>query len=317
MFQRFFKNSNNIRNILIWWGSLKKGGGATIGDFHAIQNLSTSLSEQGFEHEILSSKKLQIPDHHYIKQLKDIKTQYNNIIFVCGPVVWNEQIINFLNKNIKACKFAVGVSILSNQTEMKKIYDHIISREDGSETSYDFAPAGFPLEFPENINNESNKVGICLRGPQSEYGNEENIKSEKISDISLKLVSELGYEPVFIDTKIGLNNTISNIISNFKSSRFIITTRMHGTLYSLLYGKPVIAIDQIPGGAKVSNLVGKLNYPHLYKVENIDSSTLKNSIKEIQSPSFISDVVQYRETAIQKSRAAVKEASSYIIKNAI
>ena len=70
----------------------------------------------------------------------------------------------------------------------------------------------------------------------------------------------------------------------------VITTRLHGTVLSLKNGIPVIPIDPVLDGAKVSKQVREIGWPLLFHAEDVTVSQL-------------SDAFEYCQTQKAKSRA--------------
>ena len=56
----------------------------------------------------------------------------------------------------------------------------------------------------------------------------------------------------------------------------VITTRLHGTVLALKNGVPVIPIDPIADGAKITLQVKSLNWPLLVNSKNIRSPTINH-----------------------------------------
>jgi polysaccharide pyruvyl transferase WcaK-like protein len=86
---------------------------------------------------------------------------------------------------------------------------------------------------------------------------------------------------VTIDTSL-LNNqgglrTAGEIESMIAKMDAVITTRLHGTVLAIKNGVPVIPIDPIEGGAKISQQVKALNWPLLFNAASIDPTKLSEA----------------------------------------
>jgi polysaccharide pyruvyl transferase WcaK-like protein len=52
---------------------------------------------------------------------------------------------------------------------------------------------------------------------------------------------------------------------------------LHGTVLSLKNGVPVIAVDAISGGAKVTAQAQTIGWPHCYSVDSLDATALEQA----------------------------------------
>ena len=188
------------------------------------------------------------------------------------------------------------------QTKFNSKFDAIIPRDGVAPSYFDLAvsevsPVQY-TEFPKS-------VGICLRGNQKEYGKNRLSMAKKASDMISKLIDSSGLEPIVINTVLSKTNTAEFIESQFRSVDLVFTTRMHGTLLSLAAGKPVIALDQIPGGAKVTDICKKINWPYLFPVESTTQEELTIALKALQAPDIKSEIITSQENIINLTKEAL------------
>lgn len=290
---------------LIWWGSLSGGGGATIGDLQAVDNLSDALTAKGCAHQIITNPSLALP-HRLVPDLFDLRKKIQKIVFVCGPLVHNRELVDFLSIHRKSKKIAVGVSVVSHQRRMSELFDAVIARDGTEDPFFDIAVTEFkPPRLPEE---RLGKVGLCLRGPQSEYGRD-TCESQKAESLLRLLISELGLKMVDIDTVIRPENRADEIIQKFRDVDMVLTTRLHGSLFGLSEGKPILAIDQIAGGAKVSSFLKKIEWPYIFQAGNTSVDELVTCIEQWEA--------HYPLHAITTSQAHAREAASKTIAQSV
>jgi hypothetical protein len=186
------------------------------------------------------------------------------LIFVCGPLIPESESFQQLTKHFETTRsLAVGVSILPSAS----LPFQVILARDGTDDAFgDFAFD--PSEFPQRVSEGVGQPGLCLRGHQREYG-EENCLHGVAGDIAHQIVERFSDAPLILDTRLhGEARAASRIIEAFRRCSFVVTTRLHGALLALALGRPAVAIDQIRGGAKVSGELGRLGWPLTYRADH-------------------------------------------------
>lgn len=273
--------------ILVWWGSYGYKGGPTVGDLMAVNNLSAKLGQRRVEHAVVSHPELRIPGHVPVTDLYAIKPAAK-VVFVCGPITHSQDLQDLLSNQGGAIKIAVGVSILANQARMNSQFHHIVAR-DGADPSY------FDLAISRTIEptgcDRFETAGVCVRGPQGEYGHNREGMFRRAEAIIQDALRHGSLRPKTIDTVLSAVNSPEAIHAGFSSSDIVLTTRMHGALLALAAGKPVIAIDQVPGGAKVSSVVRKTGWPFVLQAETATNETVRLMMDEIRSGDWKAQVL--------------------------
>ncbi|RYE51294.1 MAG: hypothetical protein EOP21_01755 [Hyphomicrobiales bacterium] len=273
--------------MLIWWGSFK-GGGATLGDLWAVNNLSADLNRHGIGHQIISSS-FDWPGHRRVEHLFYLRHP-KLLVFVCGPLASWRKLNDFLDIHSGAGLIAAGVSVLANQPTMVQRFDRIVARDGVAGATFDLA---ISKVTPPIASEGIRRVGLCLRGRQNEFGRA--TLHDKAEAMILALIGRHKLEVLDIDTVLRPGNMPADIEAAFNSVDCVLTTRMHGGLMSLAAGKPVIAIDQVPGTAKVSEVMGRTGWPHVFSAAAVDDDQLEASFASFSSPgarAVISDAQQ-------------------------
>ncbi|WP_395448198.1 polysaccharide pyruvyl transferase family protein [Aminobacter sp. UC22_36] len=265
--------------LLFWWGSYGYKGGPTLGDLMAVNNLSARLARGGIEHAVVSHTDLRLPDHLSVDDIYSIQPA-QKLVFVCGPVTDNRELRDLLSIHARAKKVAVGVSVLTNQSTMNGRFDRIVARDGADRSYFDLAIAEFVA--PAQRGTTFSTVGVCLRGPQGEYGDARKGMAQLAETVFQDVVRQNGFQPISIDTVLSAKNTPATINAQLAASDIVLTTRMHGALLALAAGKPVIAIDQVPGGAKVAAVVGKTGWPFVFRAENVGPETIHEAVDNLR-----------------------------------
>lgn len=282
--------------ILMWWGSYGYSGRPTIGDLMAVDNLSQCLNEHGVEHAVISHSELGQKHHFAVDNILAIKP-VSTVVFVCGPLTDSRQLRDFLNRQGQARKVAVGVSVLANHDAMNRRFDRIVAR-DGIEPSY------FDLAITRTVApaaGKTRRAALCLRGHQKEYGKDRPAKADESAAFFRDLTDTHGIETFEIDTILSPTNGAEEILSGFANSDIVLTTRMHGALLALAAGKPVIALDQIPGGAKVSAVLSKVGWPLAFNTSTVTSPELHSVLERIRAaPGEVDHMIVHAQDRIEQ-----------------
>ena len=119
-------------------------------------------------------------------------------------------------------------------------------------------------------------VGIILSHKQKEYGKKALHETANAAIDQLLTGVEVTRVPIdtaLLDNKGGLR-TSGEVESLIAKMDLVITTRLHGAVLAIKNGIPVIAIDPISGGAKITSQVQALHWPVLLNAESLDEIRL-------------------------------------------
>ncbi|GLS35331.1 polysaccharide pyruvyl transferase [Mesorhizobium tianshanense] len=297
---RLLRRTTVSPTTLVWWGSFENGGGATIGDLHAVENLSAELFRAGHDHDVLSHPTLGIAGHRQISDLFDMRREIETLAFVCGPIVQADQLADLLDVHRNARKIAVGVSVISRHQDMAARFDAVLARDGLPRQSFDLAISrSRPCAVPPP--GKRLKAGLCFRGEQRDYGKgmTEWVRAEGLLS---QLAEAFGLETEPIDTVLRSGNEAAKIERQFETVDLILTTRLHGSLYGLSKGKPVIAIDQIRGTGKVKPILDRVGWPLAYSIEEANESSLAGQMRRI--------IAEWPVEAVANSQATILDLSS-------
>ncbi|WP_156752640.1 hypothetical protein [Mesorhizobium sp. WSM3873] len=281
-----------------------------MGDLDAVNNLSAALRRAGHDHDVLSHPTLGIADHRQTKDLFDIRNEIKTLVFVCGPLVEVDELADLLAVQRKARKIAVGVSVIPCHKAMASRFDAILARDGLPRTSFDLAISrSWPSAKPSP--SRRLRAGLCFRGDQRDYGKgmTEWVRAERLLS---QLAEAFGLETEPIDTVLKPGNEAAKIESQFENVDLILTTRLHGSLYGLSRGKPVIALDQIRGTGKVKPILDRLNWPFAYSIEEANESLLARQMRQLMAEWPVEAVTKAQKTILDLSSGARADAVAMI-----
>ena len=122
-------------------------------------------------------------------------------------------------------------------------------------------------------------VGVCTIARQKEYGDRQR-HGEALRLIG-KLVKDRSLAAVPVDTRwpAGRNDgglgSPAQVISVIERMDVLLTNRLHGLVFALKAGVPVLAIDPVEGGDKVTAQAGVLGWPAVTTVDDGTAARLE------------------------------------------
>lgn len=312
--RRLTKTSNLDGVLILWWGSFFANEHLTIGDAHAVSNVRSRLVARGINPlVVLADDGNAMQDTIKLSDVHRLAGKLKAIVFVCGPLNPHPELLRILNHNPHAKKIAVGVSVLGNHQKLNRQFDRIVARDGLDDALFDLAPARFAC-IPKDVVGPDDAIGLCFVGFQGEYGANRHSLHEKAEHMLRRTAAYGRCRINSIDTVFSTpENDSSAIEAGFRSSKVILTTRLHGSLYSLLHSRPVIAIDQIPGGAKVSAVLGTVGWPFVFSASTVTLSQLENALKLALSGALDDIVAETRSKLIVRSEIALKASVEAIV----
>ena len=299
------------RVLLLWWGSFPGGGGATIGDYHAVANVAGWLRDHDVDCEIMNGVDETFPGLATVGPDERDFGRYSTLAFVCGPLVLTHKLKRILWRFRDLTKVAVGISDLGDE-RVTRLFDEVIVRDGPRFTTFDLALAN-PRDISRAVPPRGTHPAICLRGMQKTYGKENCLSNEADSLICGAIESRFG-EAAPIDTQFRPANGLAKIEREFAAASLVVTTRMHGALFALANRTPFVAVDQIRGGAKVSRLMQEIAWPWSYRVDRMKPGDLDRAIDALSATGWTSEMEERRTKAMELSRNAVDLAGAAIMR---
>jgi hypothetical protein len=208
----------------------------------------------------------------------------------------------FARFNVKPL-MGTGVSILPHDDpHYANPFDAVLARQGAERVFGDVAIIAPPSEDRPATNNAI-KVGVALRGAQIDYG-EARCRWQEAEALALaaaqQALSVAGGVVTNIENHLQQSNlTPDRIEALYADCDLVITSRYHGAVCALRQGVPFIAIDQIEGGAKVYNLLAPLGWKHVYRVDDLDETTVRSAVADILTKPDLDQLFQARREAVR------------------
>jgi hypothetical protein len=235
------------KTLVVGWFSWPENN-ATFGDVQAMEVVTEWLSAEGFDYDVAGCELNGVEGPHII----DVDPKdYDSFIFVCGPW-WGHPL---LEKFSSCFRIGIGVSVYNESHG----FSLLLARDSSTVRNPDLVFEARSDVVPV--------VGLALVHPQDEYGDRQ--RHEQVEEAVLDYLEEEGPAVIRLDTKTKDNNagisTSAQLEALVRRCDVVISSRLHGMVYSLKNNVPVLAIDCVAGGAKVTAQAEALGWPAIIK----------------------------------------------------
>lgn len=243
--------------------ALLTGFFSTSGDMECLRIVGHWLEQAGIPYDIAPySQRVHEAIHDSLDLQKLDPSVYSHLIVLCGPCspdLLKEQKLD-LSRFRRCTRIGVNLSMIRSVDDWNPFHA-LLGRDSDQGTRPDLA---FLLDSPTTP-----VVGRCLIHKQREYGDRQ--RHETARKAIDGLIERRGLAVVDIDTRWCQESnplkTPSSVISVMKRLDFVLTTRLHGLVFGLKAGIPVMALDPISGGAKVMAQAQSIGWPRAILAE--------------------------------------------------
>lgn len=250
-----------MRVLLTGWFSFLHGE-ITAGDVLALDAVRDALDGAGIESDTAWSPVFR-PE---ALRLQDAAPdRYSHLIFVCGPL-HGAQVTDLHHRYPHCRRIAVGVSVIDRLDPAVTGFDAVLAR-DGATTPPARDLAAQPATTTVPV------AGVILASGQGEYGDRR--RHEVVTDRLTQWVGGQNCAPVLLDTRLDRNDwrlcgDADAVVSVLARLDLVVTTRLHGLVLGLRAGVPVLAVDPVAGGGKVTAQAGVWSWPVLAAEETTE-----------------------------------------------
>jgi hypothetical protein len=255
-----------MKALLAGWFSFAHGG-ATAGDTMAADVAFEWLTDLGHVVDVATD----VPFEGGVDWLKVRPDDYDAVLFVCGPFGRNVMQEEFVTRFAGRPLIGLNVSMVE-PIEVWQPFDVLLERDSSRAARPDIAFAARELPVP--------LVGVCLAHPQPEYGRR---AVHELADVAIRRLTESRPMSVIeIDTRLGSTPTgfvrsAAEVESRIAHADVVLTTRLHGLVLSLRNGVPVVAVDPVAGGAKVSRQAELAGWPVVLTSDDLSDGAMNEA----------------------------------------
>lgn len=249
-----------MRVLIAGWFSID-GGGATAGDLLVRDLICDWLSREQIPYEVAQEPTLGVG----VDWFRVAPERYTHLLFACGPVARELPVGDLIERFAHCRRVAVNVSLLGDPPWQP--FDLLIERDGPQMTRADLALAAPTKTAP--------LVALVPTTPQLEYPTSRPQDAHSAFD---RLLAGREAAVYAVDTILDANapgrRSASEVTALISRADLVLSTRLHGLVLALSQGVPVVAIDSVPGGAKVIAQARTLGWPAAMTVDELDEEDL-------------------------------------------
>ncbi|MEV6641566.1 polysaccharide pyruvyl transferase family protein [Amycolatopsis sp. NPDC051371] len=258
-----------MRVLLTGWAGFLHGE-ATAGDVLSLRAAGAALTAAGIDHHVAWSPRFRPGARHLPGAPPE---DYTHVVFVCGPLHGPQ--VRALHERYAACRrIAIGVSVPDPGDPAVTGFHRVFPRDGGGTAEPDLSLAAAVSRVPV--------LGVVLASHQPEYGGAG--RHDEVHDVLTGWVAALDCARVPLDTRLAHEDwqrcaTPDQFVSLVSTMDAMVTTRLHGLVLGLKAGVPVVAVDPVAGGGKVTAQAGALGWPVVAAEDAGDSALLDARLK--------------------------------------
>lgn len=249
---------------------------STVGDIESLEYVKGVLGDEGIGWDILPYKPEFVP---FIAGAIDRSTlspsDYTHLIAVCGPF-WPELLAR---RGIELDRFAHCTRIGVNLTMVRPVetwnpFHLLLERDSTATTRPDITFLQATGRVPV--------AGVCTIARQREYGPRQ--RHDQAVSLLRDLVKARDLATIDIDTRWPKHRNQSGlgspdqVMSLIQKVDVLLTNRLHGMVYALRAGVPVIAVDPVLGSDKIIAQAKVLGWPAVATVEAASSAWMNEML---------------------------------------
>ncbi|MBL8537396.1 MAG: hypothetical protein JNM59_08335 [Hyphomonadaceae bacterium] len=284
---------------------------STVGDIESLEAVKDWCASAGLPFDIAPySKSLQARMDGAISPAQADPLRYSHVIVVCGPCYEDLLHRNGVRlEEYQHChKIGVNLTMVAPLAEWNP-FDVLVERDSDRATRAD-------LTFTRPIERGS-VVGRCVVKRQREYG------ARQRHNETLALIDDLIRRRNLASIEIATDwpsastlvaNNSSTILSSILSRvDVLLTNRLHGFVYALRNGVPVLAIDAVAGGDKLTRQARALGWPVCLQADTATTAEIDRSFAWCLSEEARSAAKAVSAAAMEAARAIEEEAAAALV----
>ena len=249
---------------------------STVGDIESLEYVQSVLNDRGMDFDILPYNPKFVPFIDRAIGLAEVDPgRYSHLIAVCGPF-WPELLDK---RGISLDRFAHCTRIGVNLTMVRPPADWnpfhlLLERDSDRATRPDITFLQAAGRVPV--------AGLCTIARQREYGARQR-HGEAVGLLE-GLAETRRLATIEVDTRwprhrnSGGLGSPAEVMSVIERLDVLLTNRLHGLVYALRAGVPVLAVDPVHGGDKVVAQARALGWPGAIPIEEASPASVERML---------------------------------------
>ncbi|WP_091559954.1 hypothetical protein [Klenkia taihuensis] len=261
-----------MRVLVVGWFSFTEVI-ATVGDERAAEVVTGWLARAGIAHDVAWARYLDRGvDHARVDP-----AGYTHLVWVCGPLLGDPLVEGLLRRFAHTRRLAVGVSVVDPATAAR--FGAVWPRD---------APGCPPRpDLAIDPPGDGPAVVATVFAPvQPEYG--DRGRHAQVQAVVERWVADRGLGSFDVGTDLltpsGQRRRVGQVQAVLGRADVVVSSRLHGLVLGLGRGRPVIAVDPVVGGAKVSAQAAALGWPVLLAADEVDAAALDAALDRCLLP---------------------------------
>lgn len=261
--------------------ALVTGHFSTVGDLEVLHVVEERLRRLGLPFAVspFSQRRVAMDPGWVMAESLDPLT-FSHLIVVCGPYApdYPAEYPEIFGRFRHCTHVGVNLTMVAPLSACDP-FDALLERDSDRTTRPDLSFLHEVAQVPV--------VGLCLARPQREYGRRQ--RHDRAAERLRVLLRRAGAAVIELDTTvprtanragIGTEAEFEAILGRLDA---VVTTRLHGMVLALKNGVPVLAVDAIAGGDKVSRQAELLGWPEIHAIETVTDADLDASLRRCLS----------------------------------
>lgn len=276
--------------------ALLVGHFSTVGDVEVLHQIEHRLDDMGIAYDVSPYMDARLSvDRSWLDKHTLDPQRYTHLIVICGPftpamAVQHDAIFG----RFQHC-LHIGVNLtMVESTATFNPFEVLLERDSDRTVRADLSFREQTAPIPV--------VGLCLASAQREYGDRRrgDLGAEKLR----RLIRNSGAAFIELDTSVPVETNRFGLSSGAEFEAIcrrldvMLTTRLHGMVLALKNGVPVIAIDPVAGGDKVTKQAQKLGWPEVFDADLADDETLAAALDRCLSAQGRHQAALIRDAAV-------------------
>lgn len=267
--------AHRMRALVVGWSSVEHGE-ATAGDVLAMRAVTDTLAAAGIAHDVAWSAVMRPAGG---LALADADPHaYSHLVFCCGPAT-GAPIADLHEAYAHATRIAVGVSVLDHDDPVTAGFHTVIARDEPGATPHRDLSAR--IEAVGAGPERTPVLGVYLTGEQGEYG--ASRRHDAVTGALTDWLNGLDAAVLPLDTRLDprdwrMPSTAAQVDAVMARVDVVVTMRMHGLALALRQGVPVLAVDPVAGGGKVTAQARAWDWAALVDADDVSPGTLQSRL---------------------------------------